>query len=111
MAIRPYQSFSAFAGNPYLISPALLREDGLLSRSDLSDRPDFPEDEVQYGEAIQLEGNLLDRAFANFKNQPDRELEAAYQDFKSDQAHWLQDYALFMTIKAQHGGVSWADWP
>jgi 4-alpha-glucanotransferase len=107
----PYQSFSAFAGNPYLISPALLREDGLLSRPDLSDRPEFPEDEVQYGEAINWKATLLDRAFANFKNQPDRELEAAYQDFKSDQAHWLQDYALFMTIKAQQGGVSWADWP
>jgi 4-alpha-glucanotransferase len=107
----PYQSFSAFAGNPYLISPALLREDGLLSRPDLSDRPEFPEDEVQYGEAINWKVTLLDRAFANFKNQPDRELEAAYQDFKSTQAHWLQDYALFMTIKAQQGGVSWADWP
>jgi 4-alpha-glucanotransferase len=107
----PYQSFSAFAGNPYLISPALLREDGLLSRPDLSDRPEFPEDEVLYGEAINWKVTLLDRAYSNFKNQPDRDLQASYQDFKSAQAHWLQDYALFMTIKAQQGGVSWADWP
>jgi 4-alpha-glucanotransferase len=107
----PYQSFSAFAGNPYIISPALLREDGLLKRSDLSDRPEFPEDEVKYGEVIDWKTTLLDRAFSNFKNNPDRELQADYEDFKSAQAHWLQDYALFMTIKAQNGGVSWADWP
>jgi 4-alpha-glucanotransferase len=107
----PYQAFSAFAGNPYLISPALLREDGLLSRSDLSDRPDFPEDEVQYGEVIQWKVSVLDRAFARFNQTTDRQLLEAYQDFKSAQAHWLQDYALFMTIKAQQGGVAWAEWP
>jgi 4-alpha-glucanotransferase len=107
----PYQAFSAFAGNPYIISPALLREDGLLSRSDLSDRPEFPEDEVHYGEVIDWKLTLLDRAFANFKRNVDRQLQEAYEDFKSVQAHWLQDFALFMTIKAQQGGVSWAEWP
>ena len=43
----PYQCFSALAGNPYLISPALLLEEGLLNREDLSDRPDFPAERVE----------------------------------------------------------------
>jgi 4-alpha-glucanotransferase len=107
----PYQAFSAFAGNPYIISPALLREDGLLGRSDLSDRPEFPDDDVRYGEVIEWKVTLLDRAFENFKKDPDRDLQELYEDFKTKQNHWLQDYALFMTIKAQQGGVSWADWP
>src|SRR5512147_2722261 len=51
-ADSPYQCFSAFAGNPYLISPALLYSDGLLKRSDLTKRPIFPTDHVEYGDAI-----------------------------------------------------------
>src|SRR5512137_1774519 len=48
----PYQCFSAFAGNPYLISPALLLENGLLSRKDLAERPNFSAPRVDYGEVI-----------------------------------------------------------
>ncbi|MEN4100888.1 MAG: 4-alpha-glucanotransferase [Anaerolineaceae bacterium] len=107
----PYQAFSAFAGNPNIISPALLREDGLLKRFDLSDRPVFPDDEVQYGPVIEWKATLLHRAFTNFNQNPDRQLRAAYDEFKDTQAHWLQDYALFMTIKNQQGGASWANWP
>jgi len=107
----PYQAFSAFAGNPYLISPALLREDGLLRRSDLSDRPDFPDDEVLYGPVIEWKVALLNRAFTNYQQNVDSQLHKDYEAFKSEQAHWLQDYALFMTIKGQQGGASWAEWP
>src|SRR5512138_1140555 len=63
----PYQCFSAFAGNPYLVSPALLLEDDLLDAEDLADRPDFPSDRVDYGPVIQWKLKLLDRAFTRFQ--------------------------------------------
>ena len=43
----PYQCFSAFAGNPFLISPEVLLQDGLLTEADVADRPDFPADHVE----------------------------------------------------------------
>src|SRR5512136_568802 len=58
----PYQCFSAMAGNPYLVSPALLLDDGLLSADDLADRPDFPVGQVDYGPVIQWKLTVLDRA-------------------------------------------------
>ena len=63
----PYQCFSAFAGNPLLISPEALRQDGLLTDADVADRPDFPADHVDYDAMTTWKLTLLDRAFANFK--------------------------------------------
>ena len=48
----PYQCFSAFAGNPYLISSALLIEEGLLTLRDLSDRPNFEEGKVDFNDLV-----------------------------------------------------------
>src|SRR5664279_4467538 len=63
----PYQCFSAFAGNPYLVSPARLLEDGLLGRGDLADRPAFPGGRVEFGDVIQWKLCLLDRAYEHFQ--------------------------------------------
>ncbi len=107
----PYQCFSAFAGNPYLISPALLREDGLLNRADLSDRPQFPVNRIDYGAAIEWKLKILDRAFQRY-NQTDRaDLRQEYNQFKQEESFWLDDFALFMAIKESYGGVSWDNWP
>ncbi|MDH5508449.1 MAG: 4-alpha-glucanotransferase, partial [Anaerolineae bacterium] len=62
----PYQCFSAFAGNPYLISPAFLLQDGLIIAGDLDDLPAFPDDHVDFGEFIPWKTALLDRAFSRF---------------------------------------------
>jgi 4-alpha-glucanotransferase len=107
----PYQAFSAFAGNPYLISPALLLEDELLTGEDLADRPDFPANQVDFGPVIQWKLTLLDRAFARFQAQGAGELAAEMEAFQANQAGWLNDYALFMAIKESQGGVSWDNWP
>ncbi len=107
----PYQCFSAFAGNPYLVSPALLLDDDLLTASDLSDRPDFPTDHVDYGPVIQWKLTLLDRAFAHFQESASTELKRELGHFQANEAGWLDDFALFMAIKESRGMVSWDSWP
>jgi len=107
----PYQCFSAFAGNPYLISPTLLIEQHLLNRDDFLDRPDFPTDRVDFGTAITWKITILDRAFRKFKKSRSAKLHQQYYDFCAQEADWLDDFALFMAIKEVQGGGSWDGWP
>ena len=107
----PYQCFSAFAGNPYLVSPTLLLDQDLLSRSDLADRPSFPADRVDLGPVIEWKLKVLDRAFNKFSKGGFTEIETAYKDFCQKNSDWLDDFALFMSIKELQGGVSWDNWP
>ncbi len=106
----PYQCFSAFAGNPYLISPTLLYEDGLLTRADLADRPEFPGHTVVYGDIIPWKLTILNRAFRCFNQSPPAELVTEFEEYCQLHAHWLEDFALFMAIKEVHGGASWGEW-
>lgn len=107
----PYQCFSAFAGNPYLISPDRLIEDGLLGVEDLSDLPDLPEEQVDFGPVIRWKLALLDRAFGNFQEKGLEGLGAQFSRFCQSQAFWLEDFSLFMALKEANGGGSWVDWP
>lgn len=106
----PYQSFSSFAGNPYLISSITLYDEGLLAADDFMDRPNFPERSVDFGKAIQWKLTLLDRAFENFMRDFDSYAKD-FQKFTTENKYWLEEYALFMAIKDTHDGVSWLDWP
>lgn len=107
----PYQCFSAFAGNPYLVSPALLMQDGLLKREDFADRPVFSPEEVDYGRVIPWKLTLLDRASDRFQKTADPELKREFAAFQEEQADWLPDFALFMAIKESQGGIGWNQWP
>jgi len=107
----PYQCFSAFAGNPYLVSPIMLLEDGLLSKADLTDRPEFPTELVEFGPVINWKLTLLDRAFDHFLKTKDRTIGNRFDAFMQSEKSWLDDYALFMAIKAEQGGASWLSWP
>lgn len=107
----PYQCFSAFAGNPYLVSSVLLMEMGLLSRIDLADRPQFPIEKVDYSEVIQWKIKLLDRAYAKFQKSTRSGIRDAFEAFQQTQKDWLEDFALFMAIKEDNGGGSWEHWP
>ncbi|RPI88064.1 MAG: 4-alpha-glucanotransferase, partial [Chloroflexi bacterium] len=106
----PYQSFSAFGGNPYLISFEWLMEEGFLSPDDLSSLPDFPEKSVDYGEMIPWKISLLDKAFRKFQATPSS-IRVELERFRVEQSYWLEDFALFMAIKEYRGGGSWAYWP
>jgi 4-alpha-glucanotransferase len=110
-ADSPYQCFSAFAGNPYLISATILLDQGLLAKEDLEDRPEFPLEKVDYGPVITWKLTLLRRSFEHFKTQADPSLQKEFKAFKNEQKDWLAPYATFMAIKAQQGGVSWSEWP
>src|SRR5690349_4813493 len=65
-ADSPYQCFSAFAGNPLLISTDALVDEGVLSANDLKQVPHFPTDHVDFGEVIPYKLSLLRRAAADF---------------------------------------------
>jgi 4-alpha-glucanotransferase len=107
----PYQCFSAFAGNPYLISPILLIEDGLLTLQDLEDRPYFEEETVNFGKVIEWKTTLLNRAYYHFKNSAKAKIKKEFNAFVESHAEWLDNFALFMAIKETQGGVSWSSWP
>src|SRR5512141_3126329 len=64
----PYQCFSSFAGNPYLISPDALIQDDLLHSDDLVDHPTFPEEKVVFGEVIPWKLGVLDRSFVRYQH-------------------------------------------
>jgi 4-alpha-glucanotransferase len=105
----PYQLFSAFAGNPLLISPEQLAVEDLLTLDDLAQTPEFPADEVDYGRVIAFKMALLRAAFERFKTNwedPDE-----FGDFRAMCDRWLPDFALFMALKAAHGGEAvWSRW-
>ncbi len=106
----PYQCFSAFAGNPYLISPDELITDGLVTREDLDDKPDFPASRVDFGLLIPWKLGLLQKAFSRFQSSPEH-LREAFDYFRADNAAWLDDFAIFMALKEAYGGGAWNGWP
>lgn len=106
----PYQCFSSFAGNPYLISPEALLEEDLLHSDDLVDRPDFSKNRVNYGALIPWKLGVLDRAFNRFQNTKSPNQKSAFEAFITKNKDWLDDFALFMALKEAHGGVSWVSW-
>ncbi|MBI3791704.1 MAG: 4-alpha-glucanotransferase [Gemmatimonadetes bacterium] len=88
----PYQAFSAFAGNPLLISVS-----GTVRT--------WPANTVDYEHVIPYKRALLAAAFEKFKR------DDAYDAFVASAAAWLPDFALFMAIKEEQGGIAWTDWP
>lgn len=106
----PYQSFSAFAGNPLLISLDLLRERGVLGVSELRDTPLFPEGRVDFARVIDFKFPVLRRAAKNFFASANANDRTSFDKFCNANSAWLDDYALFMALKDAHGGMSWTSW-
>ncbi len=108
-ADSPYQSFSALAGNPYLISPELLFQDGLLDQYDLQRAPALPDDHVDYGAVIPWKTQLLKEAYRRYRE--NGTLSEEFADFRQKNDDWLENFALFMAMKQAHGLRPWVDWP
>ncbi len=106
----PYMCFSAFGGNPYLISPELLLEDGLLTQHHLESTPLFSAERVDYGRAMSWKMHLLRKSFELFKRRYNTKLPDDYYVFCESNAFWLEDYALFSALKDAHKGDEWMEW-
>ncbi len=101
----PYQSCSAYAGNPYLIDLDQLIQEGLLLREEVEavswcDR----ETAVDYGKLYNHRGPVLRKAFARFEDGEE------YRRFLEENKDWLPDYALYMSIKQEHSFAPWFQW-
>jgi len=107
----PYSCLSSFAGNPLLVSPDLLIEDGLLDASDCDAARDLPRSVVDFDAVIVFKHRLLDQTWLKFDSKPSLQLLDDFERFCSEEAHWLDDYALFRALKARFGGAELLDWP
>ncbi len=105
----PYQSFSTFAGNPYLISFEKLHEEGLLSQSDLDLMPPSNANQIDYGAIYNNKYKLLYIAYENMKKSGKLIIDEC-GNFCDENKDWLEDYALFMAVKNYHDGVHWQEW-
>ena len=105
----PYQPMSSFAGNAMLISPASLVSDELVSAKDCESR--FPSDVVDYNAVVPFKIQLLETAWKHFKARRRKDLLPEYDEFCTQQGHWLEDYALFRALKAKYNNAYYLDWP
>ena len=108
----PYQCFSTFAGNPYLIDFDLLIEQNLLNEEDLRD-VDFGgnEEYIDYGAIYNQKYPLLRKAYDNFKANGNDYLRGKLDAFKAENNAWLNDYSLFISLKNHFNGLPWTEWP
>lgn len=107
----PYQCFSAFAGNPYLVSPELLLKDNLLVPDDFADMPNWNGARVDFGGLFHWKPALLDKAYVRFIAMNASPLQEEFNSFCKKNDSWLDDFALFMALKDANGGASWNEWP
>ena len=103
----PYQSPSAYAGNPYFIDLDLLVQDGLLTKKEIN-ALSFGDDpgHIDYGLLYENRLPLLKKAMERGWDGAAEEIER----FRSANAFWLEDYAMFMAIKRANGMKPWLEW-
>jgi len=109
----PYCSSSAFAGNILFISPQLLTNVGLLESSDIVTKINFPNNYVDYEPVVEYKLHLCNLAYERYVSKEEvRQLhEIPFTNFCEQNAFWLNDYALFDTIKNQYDKAIWTSWP
>jgi 4-alpha-glucanotransferase len=108
----PYQTFSAFAGNPLLIDLARLAHEGYVVHEALEQAPIFSEERVEFGPVIAWKKPLLLEAHKRFATNADPAEVTAFNSFCAEHdGIWLHDYAFFMALKDYFGGEAWGTWP
>jgi 4-alpha-glucanotransferase len=106
----PYQCFSAFAGNTLLISPERLIDDGLLTVAEAGPRDRFTGGVVDFPAVIAHRESLWPRVLDRFDATGAGPLRDRFERFCRSEAGWLNDFALFMAVKAAHGQAPWTRW-
>ena len=95
----PYQSFCAYAGNPYFIDFDILIHEGLLTQEEVDayswyDQPD----DIDYARLYRQRFEVLRKAYGRSKHETSKQ----YAEFLTENENWLPDYALYMAVKADH---------
>lgn len=105
----PYQCFTAFAGNPYFIDFNKLKDEGLLNEEEykLETYTDNRE-RINYGLIYNAKYKVLRKAFEHYKKMDN--IKEKVKEFKRDNEFWLEDYGLYMALKAKFNYSSWHDW-
>ncbi len=108
----PYSALSAFAGNPLLISPERLVEEGYAPPRLLEDAPRFPQAKVAYRRIIPWKMSLLRRTWDYWQKHATRKARGDFASFSADpaQAPWLDEWVLYSALKERHHGRPWFDW-
>ena len=104
----PYHSISAFAGNPLLISPELLMQDGFLVKADCESLPNGPTGRVDYDIIVPYKEKLFNTAYNRFAKAKAHD---EYDQFCSQNTSWLDDFTLFVALKGYFNGKAWNQWP
>ncbi|MDE5859995.1 MAG: 4-alpha-glucanotransferase [Oscillospiraceae bacterium] len=107
----PYQSYSAYAGNPLLIDIDMLIDEGLVSDEDgdlkiIEKKHSF----TDYAQLYSFKYIVLKKAFAKFMSEADERRISDFEDFCRRNSFWLDDYALFSSLKDNFKGVMWTEW-
>lgn len=113
----PYQGFSTFAGNPYFIDLEALIEEGLLTEEECDVKMELEDgtkiagygtnpEYVDYERIYMTRWDILRKAYKRSRFRDTDE----YRKFHEENREWLDDYALYMAVKENQGGVCWIDW-
>lgn len=107
----PYMTYCSMAGNPLLISPDMLVEDGFLSQNYLKKLPDFSSKTVDFTQVTKWKFPLLRRAYECFSKEATRADQIAFNGFCNGNASWLNDFAFFSALMDTFQGKVWTKWP
>ncbi len=111
-ADSPYQSFSSFAGNPYLIDLGDLIDSGLLGEDEVAAHPSWEDSQVDYATVIPWKTDLIDTAHSRLRSGAGPPgMEGRLDAFTRREAWWLDDFTRFMALKDRHDGAPWHQWP
>lgn len=105
----PYSTFSAFAGNPLLISPDVLAREGYIDAKDLPVQKGFKSEKVVFKKVEKFKEEVLDIAWKNSKKNKLKTPE--YLKFSEQHEHWLDDYSLYLALRKKYNEGDWTKWP
>lgn len=108
----PYNALSAFAGNPLLISPELLFEQGLLHREDLEAPALGDPERIELDRVAASKLRLLRRSWERARRELRHPIHDAIEPFRTDplHEHWLEDWIVFAALTARSGSAAWRGW-
>jgi len=106
----PYASYSAFAGNVYLISPDILHNKGLLTEKEIKSIELPSKETADYDSSFQNKDRVYQLAADRFYENISKDEEKAFDAFKKRNKHWLDDYVLFMACSLHYDKQPWNTW-